>query len=190
MREKRTHRSWHRAGVRRKVRNHTWKLWKCPVWAGSCGWTLSKPGKILGWKSKAWLVLCVTWSNVTCMILPYPGTVGFCRNLVDFLPISRIWAQLGYRSWDVFHAAMPVLRIDPHPGSLQGLWSFLPGTESLQFTGGVYGFQISQETFPTTILQICLSLSHTDVSQHFLRVPLGSWMLRSSFWDLFPMDSQ
>lgn len=180
MREKRIHLSWHRAGVCRKVRNHTWKLWKCPRWAlvavDGLFPNLVKfwDAKILG--CKAWLALCVTRSSVTCTMLPHPGTVGFCRNLVDFLPISRIWAQLGCRSWDVFRAAIPVLGIDPHPGNLQGMWSFLPGIlspynsqEGLwvpNLPGNVSGF-------PTTILQVCLSLSYPDVRQQLPRNSSG-----------------
>lgn len=43
--------------------------------------------------------------------------------------------------------------------------------------------------FPTTTLWVCLSLSYTDASQQFLGAPLESWILRSSFRDLFPVDS-
>lgn len=43
--------------------------------------------------------------------------------------------------------------------------------------------------FPTTTLRVCLSLSYTDASQQFLGAPLESWILRSSFRDLFPVDS-
>lgn len=43
--------------------------------------------------------------------------------------------------------------------------------------------------FPTTTLWVCLSLSYTDASQQFLGAPLESWILRSSFRDLFSVDS-
>lgn len=53
----------------KKVRNHGWKLWSCPAWAGSCDCSCSKPVRNVGIKKQTkhhcylhvWW--CVTWSR-------------------------------------------------------------------------------------------------------------------------------